>query len=62
MPPNPTGLDLKLQRVAARVTATRLASELGVGRTAITNTERELRPSARRIRIYLDALNRIAAE
>jgi hypothetical protein len=60
MPPNPTGLDLKLRRVAAGVTATALAAELGVGRTAVTNAERELRPSRHRVRIYLDALERLA--
>jgi DNA-binding XRE family transcriptional regulator len=60
MPPNPTGLDLKLQRIAAGVTATALAAEIGVVRSAVSNAERELRPSAYRVRVYLEALEQIA--
>ena len=62
MPPNPTGLDLKLRRIAAGVTATALAAELGVGRTAVTNAEREFRPSPYRVRVYLAALERLATQ
>ncbi len=60
MPPNPSGLDLKLKRIAAGVTATALAAKIGVVRSAVSNAERELRPSAHRVRVYLEALEQIA--
>jgi DNA-binding XRE family transcriptional regulator len=62
IPPQPTGLDLKLARVAAGITATALAAEIGVGRTAVTNAERELRPSAYRVQVYLGALERLKSD
>lgn len=56
----PTGLDLKLRRVAAGVTATALAAELGIGRSSVSNVERELRPTSHRVKSYLDALERLS--
>jgi DNA-binding XRE family transcriptional regulator len=61
IPPHLTGLDLKVRRIAAGITATALANEIGVGRTSVTNAERELRPSPYRIRVYLESLERIAS-
>ena len=62
MPRKPTGLDLKLARIAAGITATALAAELGVSRSAVTNAERELRPSAHRVAGYVAALGRLALQ
>ena len=51
-----TGLDLKLRRVAARVTGRALAAEMGVGPSRITQIEREAYPTPETERRYLAAL------
>ena len=51
-----TGLELKLRRVAARVTGRAIASAMGVGPSRITQIEREAYPTSETQRRYLAAL------
>ena len=52
-----TGLDLKLERTKARVTATRLAEIAGVSRQWVTNIESRDEVTAKATIRYLAALN-----
>lgn len=52
----PSGLDLKVARIRAGVTATALAARLGVSRQRIVNIEGSLRPSSGASERYLQAL------
>jgi transcriptional regulator with XRE-family HTH domain len=53
---NPTGLDLKLERVASRVKQHQMASVMGVSASRIAAIEREAYPSDTIVRRYRAAL------
>lgn len=52
----PTGLTLKVERVAARVKAKHLASAMGVSPSRVSSLEREQYPSPESVRAYRAAL------
>lgn len=52
----PTGLTLKIERVAARVKAKHLAHEMGVSPSRVSTLEREQFPSRESVRAYRAAL------
>lgn len=54
--PETTGLDLKLERVAARVKARDVASAMGVSASRVSLIEREQFPSAEVVRRYREAV------
>lgn len=51
-----TGLDLKLERVAARVKARQVAAAMGVSPSRVSLIEREQFPSPDVVRRYRDAV------
>lgn len=53
---SPSGLDLKLERVAARVKQYQLASALGVSKSRVSAIEREAFPSPQIVRRYREGL------
>jgi len=55
-----TGLDLKLARVAAGVTQTDLARQMGIWRQTVSVVEGSLRPRPRVVEHYLKALHELA--
>lgn len=56
-PDEPTGLNLKVERVAARVKGVDLAAEMGVSPSRLSAIEREQYPSAENVRRYRTALS-----
>ena len=52
----PTGLTLKVERVAARVKANALAKAMGVSPSRVSSLEREQFPSRDSVRAYRAAL------
>jgi len=52
----PTGLTLKVERVAARVKAKHLADAMGVSASRVSSLEREQFPSPESVRAYRAAL------
>lgn len=58
---SPSGLSLKLERVAARLKQNELAAAMGVSPSRLANIEREEYPSAETVRRYRDALSACAA-
>jgi transcriptional regulator with XRE-family HTH domain len=52
----PTGLDLKLERVAARVKAVDLAAAMGVHPSRISAIERDQFPTIDSVRRYREAI------
>lgn len=52
----PTGLDLKVERVTARVKQKRLADQMGVDASRVSAIEREQFPSEAMVKRYRDAL------
>lgn len=51
-----SGLDLKVERVAARVKQKHLADQMGVDASRVSAIEREQFPSAHMVQRYRDAL------
>lgn len=56
-----TGLDLKIERIRARVTATRLADEMGVTRQRISAIEGDAVVTDTAARRYRDALKSLTS-
>jgi hypothetical protein len=56
--PDWTGLDLRLLRVARRISVTELAAAAERSRQAISAIEGQARPTPRAVRLYLDGLAR----
>lgn len=52
----PTGHQLKVERVAARVKGVRLAAQMGVSGSRVAAIEREQYPSTETVRRYREAL------
>ena len=52
----PTGHNLKVTRVSARVKAKDIAARMGVSASRVASIEREEFPSAEAVQRYLDAL------
>lgn len=52
----PTGLTLKVERVAARVKGVDLAAQMGVSPSRLSAIEREQYPSAENVRRYREAI------
>lgn len=57
----PSGLDLKIERTRAKVTATRLADACGVNRQRIGQIEADESPTADWVKRYREALARLVA-
>lgn len=55
-PDEPTGLTLKVERVAARVKGVDLAKRMGMSPSRLSAIEREQYPSAESVRRYREAL------
>lgn len=52
----PSGHDLKVERVSARVKAKHLAAQMGVSGSRVSSLEREEFPSAEMVQRYREAL------
>lgn len=60
-PSSPTGLDLKVERIRARVRQDRIAMVMGVTKSRVSAIEREHFPSAEMVSRYRAALATCAA-
>jgi DNA-binding XRE family transcriptional regulator len=54
--PNTTGLDLKLERVRARLTVTAVAAQMGLSRQSVHGIERAADPGPERVRQHRAAV------
>lgn len=59
--PNTTGLDLKLERVRARLTVTAVAAQMGLSRQSVHGIERAADPGPERVRQHRVAVAAIRA-
>lgn len=59
--PNTTGLDLKLERVRARLTVTAVAAQMGLSRQSVHGIERAADPGPERVRQHRAAVAELRA-
>ena len=60
--PTDTGLDLKLERVRARLTVTAVAAQMGLSRQSVHGIERAADPGPERVRQHRQAVAALARD